>query len=363
MTTTTVTTTATGIARGALAPVTTMSTQVHASGATVRRARVGDASDHATDREAWQERMGAWDEVLAADPGLGAPVVRDGGLVLHNDASRWLYSSPGMLEWRRDLVPSARALYPMQRPHDALLPSGRPLDEMARRMFVASFDGIGIRTRAAVMREVVAARARSAPAPAGARPVWVSLACGAAVPVLDAAAAVPGDHFLHLVDLDPDALGFARHLAGEQGLVEGVDYAVHHRDLVRTIVARDALVDEIGEGRAAVVDALGIFEYFSDASCVRLLRNAHRLLAPGGVLVVANMLSDRPQLVWNQRGVGWPGVRPRSVDEVLGLVAAAGLPMARTTVHLPGDGVYAVVEVLAHEDGPDDERVIDLRDA
>lgn len=362
MTTTTATTT-TGIVRGALAPVRTVDEQTHASGALVRRVQVGDVSDHLHHRDHWQKQVDGWDDALVRDPDLAPPVLRDEELVLRNDASRWLYSSPGMLEWRRDLVPSARALYPMQRPDRALLPSGRPLDEMARGIFLCSSDGIGIRTRAAVMRGLVAERARSAPAPAGERPVWVSLACGAAVPVLDAAAAVPGDHFLHLVDLDADALAFARRLAGEQGLVEGVDYAVHRRDLVRSIVARDALVDEIGQGRAAVVDALGIFEYFSDASCVRLLRNAHRLLAPGGVLVVANMLSDRPHLAMNQRGVGWPGVRPRSVDEVLGLVAAAGLPTERTTVHLPADGVYAVVEVLAREDAPDDGGVIDLRDA
>ena len=338
--------------------------RVHSSGALVRRVRVADLSDDAADRREWQARMGAWDTVLAAEPSLAAPLVHDGALVLRNDASRWLYSSPGMQEWRRDLVPSARALYPMQRPDDALMPSGRPLDEMARRMFIGSLDGIGIRTRAAVMREVVAERAHLAPVPPGERHrAWVSLACGAAVPVLDAAAAVPGDHHLHLVDLDLDALGFARRLADGQGLVEGVDYTVHHRDLVRTVVVRDTLVDEIGEGRAAVVDALGIFEYFSDASCVRLLRNAHRLLAPGGVLVVANMLRDRPQLAWNQRGVGWPTIHPRSVDEVLALVAAAGLPLHLTTVHLPTDGVYAVVEVRAAEEGASGGRVVDLRGA
>ena len=335
----------------------------HSRGALVRRVEVDDPSDLAADLDRWQQQIDRWDEALVREPTLEAPVARGGALVLRNDASRWLYSSPGMLEWRRDLVPSARALYPMQRPDRALLPSGRPLDAMAHAIFVCSTDGIGIRTRAAVMREVVAERALLAPAPEGERPVWVSLACGAAVPVLDAAAAVPGDHHLHLVDVDTDALDFARLLADEQGLVEGVDYTVHHRDLVRSVVARDDLVTELGAGRAAVVDALGIFEYFSDASCVRLLRNAHRLLAPGGVLVVANMLSDRPHLAMNQRGVGWPAIRPRSVEQVLDLVAAAGLPLERTTVHLPTDGVYAVVEIGTEGADAAGERVIDLREA
>ena len=92
---------------------------------------------------------------------------------------------------------------------------------------------------------------------------------------------------------------------------------------------------------------MGIFEYFRDASCVRLLRNAHRLLRPGGVLVVANMLADRPELAMNQRGIGWPRLYPRSVGQLVELVRRAGLPLERTTVSTPQDGVYTVVAVTA----------------
>ncbi len=329
------------------------------AGVVVQEVAVADISDDHPDRERWSRRLEECDDFLRDRPSLCGPAVRDGALALHNDVSRWLYGSSGALtEWRRDLVPSARALHPMQRPHEARLPSGAPLDTLARDAFVCSLDAIGIRTRAAVMRAIVTRHEADARRADGDRPTWVSLACGAAVPVLDAAAAATLTPHLHLVDLDEDALGFARLLADEQGLVEGRDVTVSRRDLVRTIIARDTLVDEIGAGSATVVDALGIFEYFSSAACVKLLRHAYRLLEPGGVLIVANMLDDRPQLAMNQRGVGWPAIHPRSVEGLVSLVEQAGLPLSGTTVHLPEDGVYAVVEVAR----PRDEDVIDVRD-
>ena len=89
-------------------------------------------------------------------------------------------------------------------------------------------------------------------------------------------------------------------------------------------------------------------------------------LAAFRALVVANMLSDRPQLAFNQRGAGWPHIYPRSIDELVRLVELAGLPLDRTTVHVPQDGVYAVVEidVPGPADGPavdgDEELTISL---
>ncbi len=328
------------------------------AGVVVRTVAVTDVSDHHPDRQWWSRQLERCESYLREQPHLRAPTVRDGRLEVHNDVSRWLYhSSDALAEWRRDLVPSAMALFPMQRPFEAVLPSGSPLDTMAVDAFVCSLDAIGIRTRAAVMREIITRHEDRAPRAHGHRPTWVSLASGAAVPVLDAAAAVTTPPRLHLVDLDEVALDHARDLARAQGLVEGGDLTVSRRDLVRTIIARDGLVEEIGEGSAAVVEALGIFEYFTAAACVRLLSNAYRLLEPGGVLVVANMLADRPQLAVNQRGVGWPAIHPRSVADLVDLVARAGLPLSAVTVHVPEDGVYAVVEIAR----PSAEDVIDLR--
>jgi len=316
-----------------------------ATGVHHRRLQVDDGHD-GPDRAGVLAAFAAHDALLREHPDWLAPEVVDGELVLHHDVSRWFYRSPALREWRRELVPSAGALHPMQRPNAPHLPSGGRIDPVARAVFAHCLDAIGIRTRAQVMREVVQDAAQQM---APGRASWVSLACGAAVPVLDAVAALVGsagaDPHLHLVDLDPHALAFAGRLAAERGLAEGEDFTLLQRDLVTGVVARDDLVDELGEASASVVDAVGIFEYFRDASCVRLLRNAHRLLRPGGVLVVANMLADRPELAINQRGAGWPRLFPRSPEQLVDLVRRAGLPLERTTVSIPEDGVYAVVDV------------------
>lgn len=94
-----------------------------------------------------------------------------------------------------------------------------------------------------------------------------------------------------------------------------------------------------------MVDALGIFEYFDDQRSVLFLKNAYRLVRPGGVMVAANMLSDRPELAFNQRGIGWPKIFLRSREELKQLVVRAGVPVDCMAMTIPEDGVYAVVEM------------------
>lgn len=319
-----------------------------ATGALLRRVVVTDLADDSPTRRLRQAQIAARDQLLRANPRWPGPFVEaDGSLVPSNEVAAWLYDdSPALQEWRGRLVPSARALFPLQRPHATHLPTGVPIDDKARSFFMDGLDAVGIRTRGAVLRDVVSRTSnRWTLQGRTERSTWVSLACGGALPVLDSLSALhPHELSLVLVDIDPVALDFAHRLALEAGVPER-DLVMLQRDLVRTVVVRDDLVDELGAGTAAVVDALGIFEYFSDAACVRLLRNARRLVADGGVLVVANMLSDRPELHWNKRGIGWPLLRERSTQQLLGLVDEAGIDTARTTVTIPQDGVYAVVSI------------------
>ena len=43
---------------------------------------------------------------------------------------------------------------------------------------------------------------------------------------------------------------------------------------------------------------LGIFEYFSQSEAVSFIRHALRLVKPGGVLIISNMLNTSPQIAF-----------------------------------------------------------------
>jgi cyclopropane fatty-acyl-phospholipid synthase-like methyltransferase len=111
------------------------------------------------------------------------------------------------------------------------------------------------------------------------------------------------------------------------------------------MVVSDKLVQELGEHSAELVDGLGIFEYFSAPEAVHFIRHALRVVKPGGVLIISNMLTTSPQLAFLLRCIGWPTLYPRTLLELREIVLAAGVDLKNVTVTLPHDGVYAVLEI------------------
>ena len=272
----------------------------------------------------------------------------------NNHASRLLYEDSDTLqEWFVNAGQAqATALYPLQRPDIDTLPSGAEIDEKSRAFFYHGLDAIGIRTRAKIMTEIVADHLGDRPA---AR--WISLACGGAVPVIDALKACEEINLIHLdlIDYDDQALEFASQLAAGEANLQEVpsfnreselrSYTTHELNLIRGLIVEDSLVAKFEENSSDVVDALGIFEYFSKKDSTTFLRNAYRLVRDDGVLVIANMLSDRPQLEFNRRGVGWPQLYPRSLEEMAEIVVDAGIPAEKARIIIPEDSIYAVVEI------------------
>ena len=160
---------------------------------------------------------------------------------------------------------------------------------------------------------------------------------------------------LDLVSFNPDALTFAGQLATHEASLQKVpaydqetelrSYTTHEINLIRGLIASDSLVGQFGERSSDMVDALGIFEYFSKKDSTTFLKNAYRMVRDEGVMVIANMLSDRPQLEFNRRGVGWPKLYPRSIDELSQIIIDAEIDPSKAKIIIPEDGIYAVVEI------------------
>ena len=299
-------------------------------------------------RQHIEHQVEGLNRILRENPEWTAPeVTRDEltgerSLLCNNLASETIYAAPGMHEWREQLVPSAIALYPLQYPDEPRLPSGGEIDEETRGYFTYALDAIGIRTRAEIMRNIAA---KYVSANSG-RTEWVSLACGAAVPVLNAIPEEARDTVhVEMIDLSERALDFAGMLATDRGFEEGKHFTRRHDNLLRSIVASNELVRELGEESAEMVDAMGIFEYFDDKTVVKFLEHSYQLVAPGGALVVANMLDNHPQLDFNQRGIGWPKIYPRSRQELQEIFAKANLSPENITGYVAQDGVYGVFEI------------------
>lgn len=328
------------------------------NGVQVEEVRVSDGYEHEPGRQEIQSAVSHMDQLLIENPDWQAPyfdaIKRESAFDLENESSRALYGDSDTLQkWFVDAAQAhATALYPLQRPYIDQLPSGGVIDDKSRAFFYHGLDAIGIRTRAKIMTEISTKYLGDKPA---AR--WVSLACGGAVPVIDALKEYDDMGMVHLdlVDYDENALAFASDLATQEASLQKVptynkenelrSYTTHEINLVRGLIASDSLVDKFGEKSADMVDALGIFEYFSKKDSTTFLRNAYRLVRDDGVMVIANMLSDRPQLEFNKRAVGWPKLYPRSTEELAEIIVDAGIDPEKATIIIPEDHIYAVVEI------------------
>lgn len=334
-------------------PLFTYTPEAKRRGYALRAVEVPDISEDSAELLATTEKIGQLEALLEQNPDWKAPEHTDDWSEImldpNNEASNWLYGgSKGSVvhEWRRSLVPTALALETLALKQDTLPTTDIEINGHARNVFTNSMDAIAIRTRGAVMSELVAHHASTKDP--NEEQKWLSLACGAARPVLEAAERVKQENGtpidVTLVDFDTKVLDYSSSLA------DSMDATIRHREidsnLLRSMVATDGLVDVLGEESMDVVDLLGFLEYCQDKYAVRMLQNSYRLTAPGGVLVTSNMRDDRPQKQFHLRGIGWPGVQMRSSDELVELAIEAGIDPAHVEAYQPTDGVYTVLKIV-----------------
>lgn len=330
------------------------------NGVTIERVSVWDESEGSETFPETRRQLDVWDSELASMDHPLPPVFHKETRTVtpRNPISEIIYKEKCIQEWG-NLMPTAQALHYLTHSDETVLPSGEPISENMKRFMREMDDGIGIRTRKAIAYEIVKKTLESSSD--GAQ--CLSLACGAADLMLEAVSETYGRAFLHLVDYDDETLRLAEINAENEGLVLGENYefvgvvadeADHDkkeagrrlRDLRRSMIATNTLVRYLGENSQRVVDAIGINEYFSDKAAMKFLANAYATVEPGGVLVTANMLKSRPQMLINKLAIGWTDdVKPRSLDELMAMLESAGLPLNCTTFTIPEDGIYAVMRI------------------
>jgi hypothetical protein len=296
------------------------------------------------------------DELVAAaalgfhgNPGIDLARKRLGRIDLGNPATASLIERyPGFGHWL-NLVPTAAALEPLYDPSAENLPNGRPIDVGTRKWFCNIADGRGIRSRAAALQHLLAQDQHQ-------DPKWLSLASGAARPVIESAVAkrdTAEEPTVDLIDLDRNALKAARERATHHGLLQ---LHTHRANVLRPSGIRAHKVEKLSY---SIVDAVGLLEYLraddwgyryrgvvrghrrAMAGAITFLRNAYELVRPGGLLIFGNMLDSHPELAFTLNVVQWPHIQPRSIHEVKDIVAKADLA-GEAEVHLPDDGVYAL---------------------
>lgn len=308
------------------------------------------------------DEVRAWADHLAemgyyGDTRIDLERPRPGRIDLDNPATREFLRTPGAPDWL-SMVPTAAALEPMYNPYQAVMPNGSPIGPRARQIFANMLDAQGLRSRAAALRKIAVADSMQRDRPSQ----WLSLACGAAETMLSAADQVRTENYLtptvDLLDYDPRALRLARRHADQRSLTSA--YTRRFNVLNRKGLSAGGAFGfkPIIEGSYDLVEAVGLLEYLKAddwsyryskvissrrpmAGARTFLANAWRMVRPGGVLVVANMLPSHPQIGFTLNVIQWPHIQPRTAEQMRVLLDDAGV-YGRLTTLLPEDGVYGI---------------------
>lgn len=255
-----------------------------------------------------------------------------------NLARPLVYLPSGVKAWTA-YMPGGLATQPVHNPETKTLASGKRIDLMTRRLFRHSIDAIGLRTRAYIMTWQLRELLKSTTEPV----VWLSLASGSGQPVYDAIDILGPENFRSVIitDSDDETLAFAGKLAKSEGITSRSNLYVEHLD-----VFDGKTFDALWKAhKPMVVDAMGLFEYLDVDQASELLEKVYQKLPVGGTFIFTNMSPEHPHLDLHKRGLGWPGVIPRTVDDMAQIFAKTDIPRGAVEVFRADDKVYNVYHV------------------
>lgn len=249
-----------------------------------------------------------------------------------NVARSLTYLPAGIKTWSA-YMPGAFATHPVHNPEVKRLAHDQKIDFMTRRLFRHSVDAIGLRNRAHILAWAVQQQSLT-----GRKRVWLSLAAGSGQHVYDTLNLLDQHKPYDVVisDINEEVLGFAEKIYQVQRP------KVREIEFKKIDVLSPDLATQLESNPPTVVDAMGLVEYLDSHQVEQLVRQLFESLVEGGMIAFTNMSPEHPHLDLHQRGLGWPGVKPRTIKDMVDIVERAGVPLENLTVFKSQDKVYGV---------------------
>lgn len=264
------------------------------------------------------------------------------------DKSNWglqymINTIPALEEWL-DTAARATTVDTLYNPDTAKLSSGRELDDRAKEFLKNCDDALGIRSRSMILSDLMSRDAVI-------DEKWLSLACGNAHPILEAAAYSQTSPRITLVDFNFDNLRHAKRIAKERGLQNLIDKRLF-RDLTykkgfrksqplrktfAPFVLKQRPTFDIGslkKGNYDRIEACGFFEYLNPESAARFIKRTFELLAPGGRFIFNNISDKHPQRDFTEGVIQWPFIKFRGVDEMVEIIRMSGVALENDQIEV-----------------------------
>ena len=317
-----------------------------------REVVVGDESDDDPEkRKSRFRKLALAERQLEEHPEWTPTVLVNGELIVdpRNEPAMELYYENGrptqMVSWGTQMM-QAVALEPIQRLSRGgqFLPEGSS-DPRTVERFTYEPDGIGIRSRQHIYSNLLVEHARST----GSDTLRIaSLGSGAAVPNIEASERIENEVGKRvewqLFDSDPRALRYAQTFIGQSNVAHSTfDYGPRNNQGFTG--RRYAEAKYIPDESLDAVDALGLWEYLRPNTAASFLKMLYPKLKSGSPMIVSNMRASRPSPLYNSSSIGWPALHMRDDEELLGIVAKAGIDTENVTFTHAQDGVYVVMEI------------------
>lgn len=168
-----------------------------------------------------------------------------------------------------------------------------------------------------------------------------SIACGPAEEVTDVYAGLEGPDELHttLLDIDEEAMEFVDERVKGRGLEPYIDL-VHENVLYLAIGRRQQDFEP-----QDLVYSIGLIDYFQDKTVIRLLNWIHKILKPGGRVILGNFHPRNVNRAFMDHILEWSLIH-RTEEDMNRLFRASAFGRDCSNIRFEGEGINLFAECV-----------------